>query len=152
MEAVSKGAREALREEDRTPASPQVVGVLVPGQFPDRALVGNRYLTESVDAEHMNHRIHLLSSRSRYYVVLPGTLGTLQEFVTIWTMGFLQPAALPKPVIVLFRDPWEKLVDAVVSILNLGREQKDLCRFADTPEEAMNIIVQDDARQRSTQP
>lgn len=57
---------------------PEVVGVVVSGIFPDRVKEGNKYLTVQHDSTSMMHRIEQLTSLSRYYVILPGTLGTLQ--------------------------------------------------------------------------
>ena len=144
MEAVSKGANEAI--PNRTQASPQVVGILVPGQFPDRALSGNKYLTEEVNAPNMPRRIEILTQRSRYYVILPGTLGTLMELCMIWGQSLLHHPILPKPIIVAFRDPWETVIASLGSLLKLPANNLELIHFVDTPEEAAQYIAADYAK------
>lgn len=159
MEAVSYGAREALDGTQRqlepfldeaseaaaAAAAPKVTGILVPGQFPDRDTVGNRFLTHSIDAPNFPRRVEMLTSESRYYVVLPGTLGTLQEFVSIWILSVIHHPSLLKPVIIAFRDPWESVVQHLAVALKLPQEQVDLVKFADTPEDVMRIVEEDEA-------
>ena len=162
MEAVSQGARDALDGTQREidpfldemnakngvvkPPEPQVTGILVPGQFPDRHTEGNRFLTNAIDAPNFPRRVEMLTSESRYYVVLPGTLGTLQEFVSIWILSVIHHPSLPKPVIIAFRDPWESVVQHLGVALKLPQEQLDLVKFADTPEDVMRIVEEDEAR------
>jgi uncharacterized protein (TIGR00730 family) len=153
MEAVSKGAREAI-DADKVEASssssprPQVVGILVPGQFPDRALAGNAFLTEEVNAPNMPRRIEMLTARSRYYVILPGTLGTLMELAMIWGQSLLHHPSLAKPVLVAFRDPWAKVVAALGTLLQLPANNTELIVYVDTPEEAAALIAADFAKVR----
>jgi uncharacterized protein (TIGR00730 family) len=142
MEAVSKGAREAI---DAAPTSdgPHVVGILVPGQFPDRALKGNEFLTQEIDAPNMPRRIEFLTQRSRYYVILPGTLGTLMELTMIWGQSLLHHPSLPKPVLVAFRDPWERVVASLGDMLKLPESNLELIVYVDTPQEASDLISKD---------
>lgn len=154
MEAVSKGARHVVDQQRHASCSdavssrnaPEVIGILVPGQFPDRKLVGNPYLTKSVDAETFPRRVEILCSMSRYYVILPGTLGTLQELTQIWILSLLHPAALDRPLIIAFRDPWEKLLQTIAESLNLPANNMELITFADTPEDVIRIINDDHSR------
>ncbi|KPI83637.1 ribosomal protein L32-like protein [Leptomonas seymouri] len=145
MEAVSKGAREA--RDAAAPGSPaasiEVVGVVVSGLFPDRALEGNKYLTEICDSTSMLNRIEQLTSHSRYFLILPGTLGTLQELVTIWVQKVIHPSGLPRPVIVAFRDPWEQCCKGIVETLDIPPEQRTAVRYVDSPEEAIELMLKD---------
>ncbi|KPA86127.1 ribosomal protein L32-like protein [Leptomonas pyrrhocoris] len=145
MEAVSKGAREA--RDAAVPGSPaasmEVVGVVVSGLFPDRALEGNRYLTEMRDSTSMLNRIEQLTTHSRYFLILPGTMGTLQELVTIWVQKVIHPGGLPRPVIVAFRDPWEQCCKGIAETLSIPPEQRTAIHFVDTPEEAIEFMRKD---------
>jgi uncharacterized protein (TIGR00730 family) len=172
MEAVSRGARETAPAAPTSPALPvaalptgaglafvaappaqaglppaeqsvTVRGVLVPGQFPDRVLCGNAYLTESVDSKNMLHRLDLLSSLTRYYVILPGTLGTLAELVVIWQQSALQQRGLDRPVILAWRDPWQAIVEFCVERLGIQADFAEAIRFVDSPEHAVGIIEAD---------
>ena len=120
-----------------------VRGILVPGQFPDRVSQGNAYLTEAVDSRSMLHRLDLLSSLSRYYVVLPGTLGTLTELVIIWQNSVLHPKGKDRPLILCFRDPWEKVVKFSCEALGISKDFEDAIQYVDTPEEAAAKILAD---------
>lgn len=145
MEAVSKGAREVVDQlPESTINKPEVVGVLVPGQFPDRKLVGNRFLTTSIDAENMPRRVEMLTALSRYYVILPGTLGTLQELTQIWILSLLHPGI--RPVIICFRDPWEQLITSVATLLKLPADNTALIQYVDNADEMISIIRDDFAK------
>lgn len=135
MEAVSKGAREA--------GNVTVRGILVPGQFPDRVLVGNQFLTQKVEARSLVDRLDKLTHQTRYFVVLPGTLGTLTELTLIWCLASVHPAGQPAPVILCWRDPWEKLLQQVGTILQLPAEHMALVKFVDRPEDCVRIISED---------
>jgi uncharacterized protein (TIGR00730 family) len=164
MEAISKGAREARAEAGivGTPAKPHgaqphswkaeasfaegvspVRGVLVPGQFPDRVLCGNAYLTESVDTASLLARLDVLSSLTRYYIALPGTLGTLTEIAIIWSLAVLHKKDAATPVILLFRDPWEAAMTSLQATLALPAAHMAALRYVDSVEECVAIIEQD---------
>ncbi|KAG5492609.1 hypothetical protein JKF63_01188 [Porcisia hertigi] len=145
MEATSKGARGVKDQAapGSAAASIEVVGIVVSGLFPDRLKEGNRYLTKVLDSRSMLHRIEQLITHCRYFIVLPGTTGTLQELVTIWVQKTIHPAGLPTPVIVAFRDPWEKCCQGIIESLLLSDQQANAIHFVDTPEEAVEWITKD---------
>lgn len=147
MEAVSEGARKVVDTMEQSGAAdrPEVLGIVVNGQFPDRALSGNKFLTQSVDAPNFPRRVELLASQSRYFVILPGTLGTLQELSTVWTLAYIHPNGLPKPVILAFRDPWERLIASVSEILKIPDNVRELVQFVDDAEDCMRVILADAA-------
>lgn len=159
MEAVSKGAREVVDKAKAgsndndvaaaSAASCEVIGVVVSEVFPDRVTHGNPFLTDTRDSTGMLERIDQLTRLARYYVILPGTMGTLQELTCIWTLSVLHPKDRPRPVIIAFRDPWERCVAGIMQSLSLPAEQADLITFVDTPEEAMDIINKDDAMRKA---
>lgn len=120
-----------------------VRGVLVPGQFPDRALKGNAFLTESMDARNMPHRLDVLSSLTRYYIVLPGTLGTLTELAIIWSLSVLHPRGLERPVILCWRDPWEGLVRNMCGALGIPADYESAIRYVDSVDESIALIEAD---------
>lgn len=165
MEALSKGAREVAAvhatttppkpfpnglptkhfDSDNTAAVP-VRGILVPGQFPDRTLVGNPYLTESVDASNLLNRLDVLSSLTRYYIVLPGTLGTLTELCIIWSLAVLHKKDAPRPVILAWRNPWEAAVKACGGITAIPDDHMNAIQYVDSVDECIHIIETDFAR------
>ncbi|KAG5466773.1 hypothetical protein LSCM1_00950 [Leishmania martiniquensis] len=145
MEATSKGAREVkdVAAVGSPAASVEVVGIVVSELFPDRQIEGNRYLTKLLDSTSLLHRIEQLTTSSRYFIILPGTIGTLQEMVTIWVQKIVHPRELPMPVIVAFRDPWEKCCQGITESLQLSSQHANAIHFVDTPEEAIEWIVKD---------
>lgn len=163
MEAVSKGAREAALPPSVTTTAPKppppelpvqtardadaapvaVQGILVPGQFPDRVLEGNRYLTQSVDTTTLVHRLDILSRLTRYYIALPGTLGTLTEIAIIWSLSVLHKRGAAKPVILLFRDPWEAALVGLGKALEIPQDHMDAVRYVDSVDEAVAVIAAD---------
>lgn len=151
MEAVSKGAR--LARDAAAPASAtasiEVTGIVLSEIFPDRVREGNQYLTKSRDSTSMLHRIEQLTTMSRYFVILPGTLGTLQELLCIWVQKMLHPSDRASPIIIAFRDPWEKCVRGIAETLQIPDAVSELVLFVDTPDEAMNFILEDDKQRAS---
>lgn len=155
MEAVSEGARNVVDtlaaaaaesgESSSQEKRPEVIGIVVNGQFPDRALSGNKFLTQCVDAPNFPRRVEILASQSRYFVILPGTLGTLQELSTVWTLSYIHPSGLPRPVILAFRDPWEKVVKSLTDLLKLPDSVSSLVQFVDDAEDCMRVILADAA-------
>jgi uncharacterized protein (TIGR00730 family) len=148
MEAVSEGARnvvDSLAADGATEKRPDVIGIVVNGQFPDRDLTGNKFLTQCVDAPNFPRRVEILASQSRYFVILPGTLGTLQELSTVWTLSYIHPSGLPRPVILAFRDPWEKVVKSLTELLKLPDNVSSLVQFVDDAEDCMRVILADAA-------
>lgn len=93
----------------------QVVGVI-----PDhlaRAEVQHGGLTETIVVDSMHHRKQIMFERANGFIVLPGGLGTLDEFFEILT--WRQIGLHDKPVIVLdcadYWAPLQALVDQVVA-------------------------------------
>jgi predicted Rossmann-fold nucleotide-binding protein len=162
MHAVSQGAAEARPAEDGlttatidgaepardgAAAGVAVRGILVPGQFPDRVLVGNPFLTSSVDATSLCHRLDRLSSLTRYYIVLPGTLGSLTELCIIWSLAVLHKQGEPEPVILCFREPWQAAMDGVGAALKIPDAHMARLKYVDSGDECVAIIEADYAAQ-----
>jgi len=82
------------------------------------------------------------------FVVLPGGLGTLDEFFEVVTSAQLNVFA--KPIVVIntggFYEPLKALLEHVVRHGFAKPESLELCRFVATPEEAMAAIDEGLAR------
>ena len=79
-----------------------------------------------------------------FFVVMPGTLGTLHEFVTIWdelsVARFGDGSARP-PVIFAWRDPWEKLAKDMHDSLDMrSPELVDSITFVDDAQDLASKI------------
>jgi len=112
MEAVSRGAR------DR---GGTVLGVTAPEVFPDRA-GANEFVSHERPAVHLLDRIHDMTRMSAATITLPGSLGTLTEFVAAWNLAFVArfSGTKPKPLIAV-GEPWASLVDQLATTLDADR-------------------------------
>ena len=76
------------------------------------------------------------------FVILPGGLGTLDEFFEVLTSA--QLGALKKPIVVLNTNGFFDLLrDLIAQIIRAGFARADaasLCRFVATPEEAIAAV------------
>ena len=76
------------------------------------------------------------------FVVLPGGLGTLDEFFEVITSAQLN--VLPKPIAVVDTDgfyaPLRTLLEHVVAKGFVRPENLALCRFVASPEEALDVM------------
>ena len=134
MEGVSKGAREN---------GGRVEGIITSAVFPVRQPKGNAFLHHVVDAPSLVSRIEVLTSRARYYVILPGTLGTLTELSVILSLSSLHPKGLPKPVIIAFTDPWKAAMEGMGAALSVGRDHLDLMQYQPDVAAVIKAITED---------
>lgn len=142
---------EETEKDDSSPAlagGVTVRGILAQQQFPDRETVGNQWLSEAIDGGEILKRLTVLCSMTRYYVTLPGTLGSLAELVLIWQQAALYPVG-KKPLVLAFRF-WEPVVKSCSELLQLPEAQVKEIIFVDTPEEAVAVIEQDWVKQQQT--
>lgn len=118
MEASAAGA---------TGAGGRAYGIVVPSVFVERHRRGgaNAHLTGAVHAPSLAERVDLLCHGARgkgitFFVVMPGTLGTLHEFATVWDeVNVAQFSGARAPVIFAWRDPWEALVRSMYDSLDM---------------------------------
>lgn len=102
MEAVSRGAADA---------GGHVVGVTAPTVFPERQ-GPNGYLSEEVVAASITERIHLLVSMADAAITLPGSIGTLAEFMVAWNRAFVARFSGEQPLLhVAVGGQWPALVE-----------------------------------------
>ena len=127
MEGASRGAHER---------GGRVVGVLM-NQFKTEP---NRYLTEKVASAHFYERLQNLITRSVGFVAVRGGAGTVTELSLVWNK--LQTKVIePRPLVLLGRC-WPHVIEAFREHLVVSEEDVSLLDFADTPEEAVRIIVE----------
>eukprot|EP00744_Colponema_vietnamica_P019015 GILI01026877.1.p1 GENE.GILI01026877.1~~GILI01026877.1.p1 ORF type:complete len:204 (-),score=31.33 GILI01026877.1:47-598(-) len=126
MEAGAKGAKEAGGKS---------VGILVSSLLPYH----NPYLTSVVDTKSLVERLDVLT-QGKYFVVLPGTLGTLTELCLIWNISALLPAE-DRPIILAFRDPWEKCCKDACSTLGIRDEHLHLVQYVDTVSDVISVLT-----------
>ena len=138
MEGVSRGASEARAESLRE-------GVLCSSLFPYRPLqgaVGNAYLTHTTDECDLLSRIRTMTKRTRIFVVMRGTLGTLTELCCVWNMAALARAAGQEPLLVLvYRQPWEAALNALGAALAIPSAHADTLKWVDCAADVVREAV-----------
>jgi len=124
MEAVSAGARSE---------GGSVVGVLAPSVFPGRS-GPNDHLTSSVDATTIAARIQALVDMADVAITLPGSLGTLAEFLVAWNTAFVAPFSNRDPLpLIAVGGEWRRLAEILAA--EFGADGSYIT-FAESVEEA----------------
>lgn len=125
MEAASRGAREK---------GGRVFGIVL-NQFKSEP---NRYLTDKVATDHFYDRLQNLINRSFAFVALRGGMGTVTEISLVWNK--LQTRVIEPSPLVLLGDCWKPIVETWQKHLVVSDADVSLLQFADTPEDAVEII------------
>ena len=125
MEAASRGAHER---------GGRVIGITM-NQFEKEP---NRYLTEKVPSEHFYLRLQRLIVQSVGYIALRGGMGTVTEVSLVWNK--IQTLVLEPRPLVLLGDCWPPVVREWQRSLAVSDDDVRMLAFADTPQEAVNII------------
>src|SRR3954454_14108273 len=108
-------------------------------QFP------NRYITPELNFEfhYFFMRKYWFAYLAKALVIFPGGFGTLDELFEILTL--VQTQKLAKKVLVMIyggKEYWQKIlnIDALIEFGAVSPEDRDLYRFADSPDEAFNLL------------
>lgn len=132
MEAANRGAWEA---------GGKTIGLNIRLPFEQAP---NRYITPS-----LNFEFHYFFMRKLWFaylskalVVFPGGFGTLDEMFEILTLAQTRKLAKKITVVVYGREYWKKVLDlnALVDSGAISPKDIELFQFADTPEEAFEIL------------
>jgi uncharacterized protein (TIGR00730 family) len=132
MEAANRGAREA---------GGKTIGLNISLPFEQTP---NPYITPS-----LNFEFHYFFMRKLWFaylskalVVFPGGFGTLDEMFEILTLAQTQKLAKKITVVVYGKEYWSKVLklDALVDAGAISPKDIELFHFADTPEQAFEIL------------
>ena len=126
MEAASRGARDK---------GGRVFGIVM-NQFKSEP---NRYLTDKVASEHFYERLQNLITRSVGFIALRGGMGTVTEISLVWNK--MQTRVLEPRPLVLLGQSWRRVVEAWQQNLVVSESDVSLLDFADTAEQACNIVI-----------
>ncbi len=125
MEAASRGARES---------GGRVLGIVM-NQFKSEP---NRFLTDKVATPHFYERLQRLITRSVGFIAIRGGMGTVTELSLVWNK--IQTRVIGPRPLVLLGDCWRPVVDQWQKYLAVSDLDVAALDFADTPEEAVEII------------
>lgn len=142
MEGTAKGASEANAASSKSERV-EIEGVVVSQLFKARS-GGNQYLTTTTDTPTLLDRIQRMIQECSYFVIMPGTLGTLAELAVVWNVAALAPLGDYTPArIYAYRKPWEAACAGIVQSLNIPASHADVIRFVDSAEEVVGFIEAD---------
>ena len=125
MGAVSRGARQE---------GGRVVGVTTPA-FSER--IPNDALHEQWSEPDYIARMGTLLRQGHAFVGLPGGLGTLSEWLSATCLASIGRLGGP---VVLFRDPWEAVWEAVLRLPEVEPESAKFVRLVNNPAELLAAV------------
>lgn len=128
MEACSQGANEA---------GGHVVGVTVE-LFEHRSSV-NRWVHERVHMQQLYQRLEYLVEKATGFIVLPGSIGTLNELFLTWTLVSVSGRA-PAPI-VLLGTHWQRFLESLHDPDLVRPELFRFVQYAATPAEAARLVL-----------
>lgn len=134
MEAGNKGAHKS--EEGS-------VGLKI--QLPFEA-AANDYIDELVDCRYFFTRKVFFLKYSQAFAAFPGGFGTFDELFEVLTL--IQTGHMRKvPVVLVGKDYWSGLTDWIENTVlgeekNISKDDLDLYKLVDTPEEAMEYLLE----------
>lgn len=134
MEAGNKGA---YKSEEGS------VGLKI--QLPFEA-VANDYIDELVDCRYFFTRKVFFLKYSQAFAAFPGGFGTFDELFEVLTL--IQTGHMRKvPVVLVGKDYWGGLTDWIENTVlgkekNISKDDLDLYKLVDTPEEAMEYLLE----------
>ena len=132
MEAANRGAFEA---------GGKTIGLNIALPFEQRP---NPYITPA-----LNFQFHYFFMRKFWFaylakalVVFPGGFGTLDEMFELLTLAQTQKLAKQMTIIIYGSSYWKGVIDLdlLADKGAIGVKDKDIFRFADTPEEAFKLL------------
>ena len=109
-------------------------------RFFDKPGVLYEHCTEFIFTENMRERKHLLESRSDATIVVPGGIGTYEEFFEILTLKSL--GRIDRPIVNIqgYYDSMRALLEYTAGEKFMARDVVDMCRFMKDPEEILDYI------------
>lgn len=134
MEASSKGYIENNGIES--------IGIICSPKFTWRengGKTGNKYITKTIDSSSLLNRLELLL-KSKMFLILPGSLGTLQEFISLLTEEYANNKEENDCCIVAFRKPWENVINSIKDDVKIPERVIKLINYIDNVDEMIKIF------------
>ncbi|HID55561.1 TPA: LOG family protein [Candidatus Poribacteria bacterium] len=128
MEASSQGAKEA---------GGKTIGVITSFLDADRP---NPWVDEVIYVGTYLERIQKLIEIGDGFIVLKGSVGTFSEFFLLWCLEYI--GKIPRKPIVLLGEAWRKTIRTLEKQMQLTPLHLNLLSFASSPQEAVEIIIE----------
>ncbi len=107
----------------------------------------NQWVIEAIHYETLRDRLFHLVVNNDGMIALPGGVGTISEMTLAWS--FLQVGEVKPRPLVLLGDIWRETMDAFIHDDFVPSDHAALLRYAATPEEAVQQIVETHANEGS---
>lgn len=128
MEAASKGAKSV---------NGYVIGVPTKAFKRDST---NPFLDETIWASNYDERISTLINKADAYLIFKGGIGTLSELFYAWCIAQINNPHYP-PIILVGKN-WKEDIKLLAKHFIIPEKDLILLRYANTPEEAVNLLTQ----------
>lgn len=128
MEAVSQGAASA---------GGMVIGITAPRLFPDRA-GPNRFVRREIPAHDAPERDRFLLEQAAATITLPGSIGTVVEFVSAWRDAYLSDPSARRPHVAV-GDGFGRLAEMLIEDFGADPEMM-IC--VPTAAEATRVVLE----------
>ena len=113
-------------------------------RFFDEPGILYQHCTEFIMTETMRERKHLLEEKSQATIVVPGGIGTYEEFFEILTLKSLK--RIDRAIVFYningYYDLMKQLLEHTVREKFMDSEILDMCKFMDEPKEIFDYIEQ----------
>ena len=120
------------------------LGVLVPRTFTKRSPQGNSFLTHRHLSQTFFDRISYLVTSSEYFIVFPGTIGTITELMITWNTCCLgNNQFYPPKKLYIYREPFATALTNLISALGISKDDQEHLVFFDQPEEILRLVEND---------
>ena len=133
MEAVNRGAIEAGAKS---------IGMGIDLPFEQR---NNLYISEDLDFDfhYFFTRKYWCVYLSKAFIIMPGGVGTLDEFFEILTLIQTDKIKYSIPIVLYNKKFWDSLInfDALVDYGTVSKEDLDLFTYCDTVEDTCDYII-----------
>lgn len=153
MEAGAHGGNEGMekrqgsaQEENGTSEydSQQIYGVLVPSIFAKREAFGNAFLTRPLVSQSLTSRINFFCTKSEYFLVCKGTIGTIAELFFVWKYASVRKmVGRTAPKILVLRSKFEEPLERFAEVMEIFSEDRGLVEYVDTAEDVVRLVEED---------
>ncbi len=130
MAAASQGASEAGGE---------VYGITVEMLEAIGESRVNQWVTHEVNFPNLRERISHMIDHGIAYIVMPGGIGTLQEFVEVWQL--MRLGDIPKKPIMLYGNFWDTTLETMLHSAFVSERDMRFLQHVYNPQDVLNHLA-----------
>ena len=130
-EAVSFGA-------SRVPQS-KIEGILCSSAYPNR--VPNQYISITTSTNDIFHRQQTFVAQTDAFVVMPGTIGTLNKLISLWHLSTIEESQSKTPLcMITWSQPWLEIIQQLSKPLNIPQQLIESIKFVESVDQIMTEL------------